>query len=259
MQKPIQKALPQQQPQPQTRLQLRDGGRNGKPSTCPNCNGQKYIRFEVPITDPRWGRAIPCEVCNRVDLSALAGLTQGELAITLDDLETAGRPGTFEMVQAARTLAAEEFQGMLAIYGRYGNGKSTAGKALVNMALARGLQAKYITLGEILAYAREAFSTNAQADSDYGRITTLAKIPLLVIDEVDKARVTEWALELQTHLFEQRYRHADRVATVLIWNGEFEDMSLPWVRSRLSEFCVVRNDDSDMRAAIGQVKKEAQR
>jgi DNA replication protein DnaC len=97
----------------------------------------------------------------------------------------------------------------------------------------------------VLNYAREAFESQKQGDTDYGRITDLARYPVLVIDEVDKARVTDYAKEVQTHLFDARYRKAHEMGTVVAWNGSFESLELPWVRSRLSQFVVVENRVAD--------------
>jgi len=74
---------------------------------------------------------------------------------------------------------------------------------------------------------------------------------VLAIDEVDKARVTDYAREVQTHLFDARYRNHAALGTVVAWNGDFDAIDLPWVQSRLSEFPVVTNFDKDMRPLLG--------
>lgn len=156
------------------------------------------------------------------------------------------------MLQAARNFV-EKQAGFLTVYGPYGNGKTTILKAIVNECVELGIPAKYVTMTEVMNYARDAFESEKAGDTDYGRITDLAKYKILVIDEVDKARVTDYAKEVQTHLFDVRYRKAHELGTVVAWNGSFESLDLPWVRSRLSQFVVVENRDSDMRPALGMI------
>src|SRR5947209_13692541 len=38
------------------------------PAVCPNCLGAGYLRYDVPVDDPRFGELIVCE-CTRAELS----------------------------------------------------------------------------------------------------------------------------------------------------------------------------------------------
>ena len=142
--------------------------------------------------------------------------------------------------------------GFLTVHGGYGNAKSTLLKALVNDCIAYDISVRYITMTEVMIYAREAFENQKQGDSDYGRITRLASVQVLVIDELDKARISDYAREVQTHLFDVRYRKSQTLGTVVAWNGVFTAIDLPWVLSRLSQFTVVENNDADMRPLLGE-------
>jgi DNA replication protein DnaC len=197
-----------------------------------------------------FGKVLPCPICNKDAVASATGLNPKERMITFADLETDGRPGAARMVQAAEDFL-KECAGFLTIHGEYGNGKTTLLKAIVNACVDKGISARYTTMSEVMAYAREAFDSVQQGDSDYGRITKLAQVEVLVIDEMDKARVTEYAREVQTHLFDVRYRQSHVVGTVVAWNGPFEAIDLPWVISRLSQFMVVENNDKDMRPLLG--------
>lgn len=198
-----------------------------------------------------FGKYFPCPKCNGDMVIAASGLNPLERKITFSDIETQGRPGAAKMISAARVFIADGRRGFLTVHGDFGNGKSTMLKAIVNDCITAGVEARYITMTEVMVYAREAFDSQMQGDSDYGRIARLAKVQVLVIDEVDKARVTDYAREVQTHLFDVRYRNAHYFGTVVAWNGRFDAIDLPWVRSRLSEYPVVENADADMRPLIG--------
>ena len=172
----------------------------------------------------------------------------------MSDVITDGRPGAARMVSAAKEFIANGCTGFLAIHGGVGNAKSTVLKAIVNDCVERGMDVRYVTMTDVMAYAREAFSSEIKGDSDLGRIRDLANTQVLVIDEMDKARLSDYAREIQTHLFGARYRNAHKLGTVVTWNGGFDAIDLPWVPSRLSEFMVVENNDADMRPLLGQKK-----
>lgn len=217
--------------------------------TCEMCDGMQYLRVDVPIGHPSFGNVVPCPKCNVNTVTA--GLFPHEMSIRFSDIVTEGRPGAAAMLTAAQQFLACGRTGFLTVHGGYGNAKSTLLKAIVNDCVAHGVDVRYVSMIEVMAYAKEAFESEQRGDTDYGRINRLAGVQVLVIDELDKARITDYAREVQTHLFEKRYRQSQVLGTVLAWNGRFEDLDLPWVRSRLSEFLVVENLDADMRPLLG--------
>ena len=198
-----------------------------------------------------FGKLFPCATCNKDAVAGSTGLNPVEREIRFADIETDERPGAAKMLKAARQFIADDCTGFLTVHGGYGNAKTTLLKAIVNECVSKGLSARYITMTEVMAYAREAFESQKQGDTDYGRITDLAKLHVLAIDEVDKARFTEYAREVQVHLFDARYRNSHAVGTVVAWNGDFHSIDLPSVLSRLSQFVVVENNDKDMRPLLG--------
>ncbi len=218
---------------------------------CPDCGGVRWLRYDVEVGHPSFGKVMPCPACNKDAVAISTGLNQVEREIRFSDIDTDGRPGAAKMITAARQFMADGCAGFLTVHGGYGNAKSTLLKAIVNECVIAGLPARYITMTEVMAYAREAFESLARNDTDYGRITELARVQVLVIDELDKARTSEYAREVQAHLFDVRYRNRHSVGTVVAWNGGFRAIDLPSVLSRLSEFVVVENTDPDMRPLLG--------
>jgi chromosomal replication initiation ATPase DnaA len=218
---------------------------------CPDCGGQKYFRYDVEFGHPLFGRSFPCRTCNSAAVDDACGLNPKEREVRFGDLETVGRPGAAAMITAAHEFTANNRTGFLSMYGGYGNGKSMLLKAVVNDCLAAGIEAEYVTMTKVMMYVREAFNSNLTGDSDYSRVTRLARVRVLVIDECEKGRMSDHAREIQTHLFDERYRASHQLGTVLAWNGDFESFELPWVRSRLSQFAVVKNADADMRPLLG--------
>lgn len=219
---------------------------------CDHCGGSKFIRFDVALDDPRFGRAFPCPVCNQEGVTANSGLKEHERLITFDSIVTEGRKDTVKMVKAAREFT-ENPKGFLSIYGGFGNGKTTTLYAIINTLLARGVEARYMTAAELLAYMRETFNEETK-ESDYSRIVKLAGVSVLCIDEMDKLRDTPYSREIQQELFNRRYRDAGTFGTVFAWNGEFSAFNMPAITSRMSEFTMVQNNDTDMRRLIGVSK-----
>ena len=144
-------------------------------------------------------------------------------------------------------------RGFLSFHGGNGTGKTKAAMAIINAIVARGIEARYITASELLAYMRDTFN-DATKQTDYDRIHELARIPVLCIDELDKLRDTPYSREIQQELINLRYRDAEILGTVLVWNGELNDLPWPAVISRVSEFTVIKNSDPDMRKLIGEIK-----
>lgn len=164
----------------------------------------------------------------------------------------ANRPGTKATVDAAREFINKPY-GFLSIHGGFGNGKTTILQAIVNAVVNSGQEARYLTAADLLAYMRDTFNKETNV-TDYDRIHELARVPVLCIDEMDKLRDTPYSREIQQELINLRYRDAKYLGTVLAWNGDIN--SIPWqaVISRMSEFTVIHNTDSDMRKLIGGVK-----
>lgn len=225
---------------------------SAKPSVCHECNGQRYYAYDVEFGHPYFGQLFPCPVCNQIAIDSACGLKTHERSITLDALKTSGRIGTAKMIEAATRFISKP-RGFLSLHGRFGNGKTTVLMAIVNGVINNGTKARYLTASELLSYLRETFN-NETKESDYDRIHELAKIPVLCIDEMDKLRDTPYSREIQQELINLRYRDAGVLGTVLAWNGELDSLPWPAVVSRLSEFTVIRNDDSDMRKLIGGVQ-----
>jgi DNA replication protein DnaC len=221
---------------------------------CSICGDAGFYRLDVPFGDPRFGRVIRCE-CKAVEdsqrLQRLSGLTDQERRVRLCDIETEGLPGTASMVRACRDFVVNPVP-FLTLWGGPGNAKSTALQSLVNEFVGRSVEAVYITAFDLLSHIKAAFTKNpsdpAPNDDAYSRLLRFASVRVLAIDEFEKVRLTEWALEQITDLIDRRYRlgRDGQAFTVLAMNDDPRNLS-PWIASRLKEFVIVHNTDSDMR------------
>ena len=201
---------------------------------------------------PRFGRISPCPKCNQKAIDAVCGLKTHERVVTLDKLIVSNRPGAQAMKRAGMAFIANPV-GFLSVFGPCGNAKTILLQAIVNGCLKRGIEAQYLTAHEMMDYLKEAFDPKVM-ETDIGRIRRLASIPVLCIDEMDKAKNTEYAADMQQHLINERYRNAGILGTVFAWNGDLDTLPWPAVVSRISEYPHILNNDDDLRPAIGAAK-----
>jgi hypothetical protein len=216
---------------------------------CPECNLGYFTYSNLEIGHPFYGRLFPCPSCNKQAIDSACGLKEHERIITLESINTHNRPGSFKMVAEANLFIMKPY-GFLSIHGGYGNGKTTCLMAIVNGVIRRGIEARYLTAADLLAYMRETFNSEAKV-TDYDRLHELAKVPVLCIDEMDKLRDTPYSREIQQELINLRYRDAQILGTVLAWNGGINDLPFPAIVSRAQEFTVIANTDRDLRPLIG--------
>lgn len=224
-------------------------------ASCDKCNDAGYLRNPaLEPGDPGFGRVLPCPACNRDVQTARCGLNDDERKITAASIITAGKPGAAAMMAAARKFIAgsperKPFTGFLTLHGSYGNGKTTVAMAIVNAALKRGMDARYMTAKQLADYAREAFESTRAGDSDAGRIAEVAAAPLVVVDELHSVRQTDYVAEMNRHFFDLRYRGRSSLGTIIVFNGDFSVLedTLPSVASRCASGVIVHNADQDMR------------
>ncbi len=204
----------------------------------------------MPVSDPRFGKLLLCE-CAAPDRAArlqkICGLTPIEQMTRLDDIIEAG-PGTAAMLSAARSFLSKPF-GFLTLWGHVGTAKTLLLQAIVNESVQRNMTAIYCPMFNLVSYVRDAFN-DGEGTSAYRRLVQFADAEVLAIDEVDKLRVSDWTLELETALFDQRYRGglARKSGTILAMNSD--PKLLPeWIYSRLSDGRnqIVQNQDPDLR------------
>ncbi len=144
--------------------------------------------------------------------------------------------GMLEYVQEG-----DEPQEGLLFWGKPGCGKSLlASIALNELIIRQGNPGLFLNLGQHFQSLRDTFS---QSGATYGQsreiMDALAAIPLLVIDELDASRDTEWEQEMLYHLINRRYEaHRLTLVTMNKDPGSYlDDLSLGRIASRLHEMC----------------------
>lgn len=179
-------------------------------------------------------------------LESISGLLRSELSISLATLMQ--RRDTRRMIEAAQSFVEDPY-GFLTVWGGVGNGKTLILQGIIND-LREGLRLEgaYIVFADLLDFIRAGF--NDEDFNAHDRYKFLKDVPVLAIDEIDKARMTEYADEFRFKFFDYRYRLAidGQAATVFAMNCNPEELPMHvYDRLRDGRFAIVQNQDPSVR------------
>ena len=215
---------------------------------CPICGGVGYVRLEVPITDPLFGRAVPC-ICRRKQMAEerLAHLREtsnlAHVAKQTFDSFVTDAPGSGEVVMALRSAVeacktfAERPQGWLLLTGTYGCGKTHLAAAIANERLRQGQPVLFVVVPDLLDYLRAAYAPTSTISYDE-RFEQVRRVELLVLDDLGTQNATPWATEKLYQIL--NYRYNAELPTVITTNQSIESMD-PRLASRLRDKDLVTN------------------
>lgn len=216
------------------------------PPVCHDCGGMGFFRADVPVNHPQFGKLILCDnpvhTSERLDrLAHASNLHAGDLARRLGDIIL--KPGNAKMLEAARMMIANP-HGWLWIHGGPGNAKSEVLISIVNEVneAGKGL-AMYCTFTNLVNWIREAFTDEAN-ESYNQRFQRLLGIKLLAVDEMDKAKDTEWLNEFRFNFLDERYRQAILGESAMVFASNTPPNLLPMAlydRVRDGRFAIVEN------------------
>ena len=210
---------------------------------CPICHGTRFLRRDVPIDHPDFGRAFPCECKLReTQQAALDDLKQGSglTHLTQMTFATFRAEGVGLNPDKRKNLRdaferAEQFarapQGWLLLKGGYGCGKTHLAAAIANDRLARGESAMFVVVPDLLDHLRATFAPTSRVSYDE-RFETVRDAPFLILDDFGAQSATAWAQEKLFQLLNHRYNA--QLPTVITTNRELEEIE-PRLRSRFGD------------------------
>lgn len=91
----------------------------------------------------------------------------------------------------------------LLIFGGYGSGKTHLAAAIANALIDRGIPVLFGTFADHLEKIREEFDKTGQKKYQ----SMMKNTPMLVLDDVGKERLTDWAKEILFNVINYRYEH----------------------------------------------------
>jgi len=210
---------------------------------CPYCKGLGYVRADVPVGHPDFGKLLPCtcrlaEMAQRrtahlravSNLEALPHMTFDTFAPEGHGLPPQKQENLRHAYETTRDYA-ENPSGWLLLKGGYGCGKTHLSVAIANRCVERGQPVLFITVPDLLDYLRATFSPASPIGYDE-RFEEIRTAPLLILDDLGTEAPTSWAQEKLFQIL--NYRYNIRLPTVITTNHELEEIPLR-IRSRLAD------------------------
>lgn len=213
------------------------------------CENMGLIRYDVPVSDPRFGKLFRCPN-NPVE----ADLDRHERLRRISNLDAysdknfhnfvTDRPGLEpqEIISLEGALRAsieftKNLDGWLLLEGTYGCGKTHLAVAIGNERLQQGDSVLFMTVPDVLDHLRGTFAPSSEVsyDETFDRIRNAT---LLILDDLGAESPSSWAQEKLYQIFNHRYTR--RLPTVITTNVEIERLD-PRIRSRLLDASLIRH------------------
>jgi DNA replication protein DnaC len=194
---------------------------------CPMCHGVGFIRKDLPVSDPEFGKVTICSCrmkdVNQVEFQRLfqmsnLGAFQDK---TFETFKQQGRVGlgdnqvkSLQNAFSQSVQFAQELKGWLLLTGNFGCGKTHLASAIANYAVNLGVPTIFLTVPDLLDWARSGYSS---PDTTFeARFNEIRNIRLLVLDDLGTENATSWAKEKLFQII--NFRYVNRLPTVLTTN-----------------------------------------
>jgi DNA replication protein DnaC len=208
---------------------------------CPVCGGSGYLRQDVEVGHPNFGKVIECD-CRRIQqetarLNTLRSISNLEAMarFTFDTFVQDGYGLTEDKRRNLRLAfqTAAEFankpNGWLILLGGYGCGKTHLAAAIANRRVSQNQVALFVVVPDLLDHLRATYSPHSTVTYDQ-RFEQVRNSSLLILDDLGAHSSTPWAQEKLFQLF--NYRYNAQLPTVVTSNHELEEIDVR-IRSRL--------------------------
>jgi DNA replication protein DnaC len=173
---------------------------------CPVCGGIGYVRMDVPVGHPDFGRLQVCtcrqsQVSSQIRQRLFAMSNLDELSyLTFENFQPRGMIGlsprqadSLEMAYNHAHQYAQSLKGWLLLQGGYGCGKTHLAAAIANFAVSLGVPSLFITVPDLLDTLRFAYDDPEATFEE--RFEDIRQAPLLVMDDFGTQNATSWAQE----------------------------------------------------------------
>jgi DNA replication protein DnaC len=194
--------------------------------TCPICNDAGFLRVDVPLGHPNFGRIFPCECRVRdreerlvEDLRRLSNLDAfPERTFESFDKNVSG----IEEAYKAAYEFARNPNGWLFFLGPCGTGKTHLAVAIALYAMERHkMSVLFTVVPDLLDHLRATFDPNQGVAYD-DRFNAIRNAQLLILDDLGTENTTPWAREKLYQIF--NHRHNERLATVVTSNKDIREL-----------------------------------
>lgn len=223
-------------------------------SICPQCAGVGWLRRDVPLGHPDFGRPMPCR-CKVQEfkqqsverLHAMSRLGDQLRSMTFETFLTRGIPydtddlrGKWTVEEVDRSLSqawkharsfAADLHGWFVLLGDFGCGKTHLAVAIANERIAHGEPALFQVVPDLLDHLRATFAPTSSVTYD-DLFEEVRTAPLLILDDLGAQSNSPWAEEKLFQIINYRYNY--RLPTVITSNVAL-DRHHPRLASRITD------------------------
>ncbi len=195
--------------------------------SCPVCHGGGFVRRDLPLGDPEFGKAVPCRCVENESRETRQSRLQrysnlGPLTrLTFENLIRLGRSSDqrdqarFQRCVSDAEAFAQDPQGWRVLVGASGCGKTHIAAAVANRCIERGIPALFVVVPDLLDHLRAAYRPNAEVSYDQ-LFEQVRNAPVLILDDLGTQSSTAWAQEKLFQVINHRFNA--RLPTVITTN-----------------------------------------
>lgn len=185
---------------------------------CEICHGVGWVGLSsIPTDHPGFGKLYPCP--NYRLAGDRVGMEPDDMALSWSSLLEWSNA---KQGQAAVTETLQRGAGWVYLWGGPGLAKTLILKIAIAEALRQGKAAAYVRMTDLLDNLRSAYDEKNPSAEAERRLDFWREIPVLAIDEFDRANDTPWVKEKRFNLMDKRYQAAEKGKAVTLLSSNVD-------------------------------------